>query len=141
MGERVAGELQAMTLYVTDTHSLFWYLTASSHLSAKAKDAFDEGKQGLALIYVPVIVLAELYYLNEKLGGALDFADEYLRLSSSGQFVFLPVMPEEILEFDTDKAIREMHDRIIVGAARRLGASLISKDQQITSSGLVPVVW
>ena len=130
-----------MILYVTDTHSLFWYLTASSHLSAKAKDAFDEGKQGLASIYVPAIVLAELYYLNEKLGGTLDFADEYMRLSSSGQFVLLPLMPEDTLEFDVDKTIAEMHDRIIVGAARRLGAPLISKDQQITSSGLVPVVW
>ncbi|MCI0485019.1 MAG: PIN domain-containing protein [Blastocatellia bacterium] len=130
-----------MILYVTDTHSLFWYLIASPHLSAKAKDAFDQGKAGLALIYVPAIVLAELYYLNEKLGGALSFADEYTRLSSSGQFVFLPLVPEEILEFDADEAVTEMHDRIVVGAARRLGATLISKDQQITAAGIVPLVW
>lgn len=55
-----------MIFYVADTHALFWYLTNSPRLGAQASSAFDEGVRGRAVIYVPAVVLAELYYLNEK---------------------------------------------------------------------------
>ena len=55
-----------MNFYVADTHALFWYFIASPLLGAQARAAFDEGKQGQALIYIPAIVLAELFFLNEK---------------------------------------------------------------------------
>jgi PIN domain nuclease of toxin-antitoxin system len=56
-----------MRQYVVDTHALFWYLTGSTRLSQRAKAAFDEGATGAAVIYVPAVVLAELFFLNEKL--------------------------------------------------------------------------
>jgi PIN domain nuclease of toxin-antitoxin system len=130
-----------MKLYVADTHALFWYLTASPHLSAKAKDCFDEGVRGEALIYLPSIVLAEIYFLNEKLGQPIDFATGLAALRGSSQFVFVPFQAEDTLDFETDKTIPEMHDRIIVGVARRLSAACISRDQQISASGLVPTIW
>ncbi len=68
-----------MNHYVADTHALFWYLTGSPRLGAQAKRAFDEGARGQAVIHIPTIVLAELYYLNEKIGRPLDFAAEYQR--------------------------------------------------------------
>jgi hypothetical protein len=49
--------------YVVDMHALFWYLTASPRLSARAKDAFDEGKRSEARVCIPAIVLAELFSL------------------------------------------------------------------------------
>ncbi|MGA9768365.1 MAG: PIN domain-containing protein [Blastocatellia bacterium] len=130
-----------MNGYVTDTHSLFWYLTNSPKLGPNASKAFDEADNGAALIYVPAIVLAELYYLNEKYGKPVDFAAEYGRIRSGSQFVLLPLMPEEVLDFDTDHAIAEMHDRMIVGAVRRLGVPCLTKDADIAASGLVATVW
>lgn len=130
-----------MTLYVADTHALFWYLINSPALGSDASRAFDEADNGATLIYLPAIVLAELYYLNEKQGRPLDFAAEFARLSAGSQFVLLPFMPEDTLAFDADRAVPEMHDRMIAGAARRLGASVITRDQQITASGLAPVIW
>lgn len=130
-----------MKLYVADTHALFWYLTASARLSAKAKAAFDEGAQGQALIYVPAIVLAELYYLNQKLNAPLDIPAALVQLRQSAQFVLVPFMPEDVLEFAADAAVPEMHDRIIVGVARKLNAACLTKDAQITASNLTPVVW
>lgn len=50
-----------MNFYVTDTHALFWYLINSPALGANASLAFDEADTGQALIYVPAVVLAELY--------------------------------------------------------------------------------
>jgi PIN domain nuclease of toxin-antitoxin system len=130
-----------MNLYVADTHALFWYLTASPRLSQSARLGFDEGARGEALIYVPAIVLAELYYLNQKFGQPLDFVKEYARLEESGQFVMVEFAPSDVLGFDQDVAVPEMHDRIVVGLARRLGAACITRDPLIVNSGLVSVVW
>jgi PIN domain nuclease of toxin-antitoxin system len=130
-----------MKLYVADTHALYWYLTASPRLSEAARAAFDEGARGEALIYVPAIVLAELYYLNQKFDQPLDFAEEYTRLERSGQFVMVEFSASDVLNFDQDAAVPEMHDRIVVGLARRLGAACISRDPLIVNSGLASVVW
>ncbi|HEX6385450.1 MAG TPA: PIN domain-containing protein [Anaerolineae bacterium] len=127
--------------YVADTHALFWYLTGSPKLGAEAKQAFDEGTEGRALIYLPAIVLAELYFLNEKAGSPLDFAAEFSRLEKSGQFAFIAFQAEDVLDFAHDESVPEMHDRMIVGAARRLSAVCISRDGAIVQSGLVTTVW
>jgi predicted nucleic acid-binding protein len=55
-----------MNFYVSDTHVLFWYLINSPALGINARLAFDEADAGQALIYIPAIIIAELYYLNEK---------------------------------------------------------------------------
>ena len=130
-----------MNHFVADTHALFWYLTDSPQLGAKAKDCFDEGARGEAIIYIPAIVLAELYFLNEKLGRPFDFATSLEILRSSSQFVFVRFEADDTLDFDKDNLITEMHDRIIVGVARRLEAACLSRDQQIAASGLVPTIW
>ncbi len=130
-----------MNQYVADNHALFWYMTASPHLSAAAKAAFDEGVNNLALIYIPSIVLAELYFLNVKYNYPIDFTAEYKKLEAGGQFILTSFEPQDVLDFDADSAVREMHDRIIVGAARRLNAACITKDVNITNSGLVKIVW
>jgi PIN domain nuclease of toxin-antitoxin system len=126
---------------VVDTHTLFWYLTASPRLGFQAKAALDEGARGEATIYVPAIALAELYYLNEKLGRPFDLTVEFDRLRQSSQFVFTPFAAEDVLDFAATAAVPEMHDRIIVGVARRLDATCLSADLAITASQLVPVVW
>jgi PIN domain nuclease of toxin-antitoxin system len=130
-----------MNLYVTDTHALFWYLTDSPLLGPAASVAFDEADAGQALIYIPAIVLAELYVLNEKKGHPLDFATKYGRLAQSKQFVLLPFLPETIVDLDAWTATRDMHDRMIVADARRLKAKLITRDEQIVASGVVETVW
>src|SRR4051794_34079815 len=113
---------------------MFWYLTASPQLSPNAKSAFDEGVRGEALIYISVIALAELFYLNEKLGRPLDFAVELERLQNSSQYVLVPLLADDTLDLDQDRTITEMHDRMITGLARRTGTPLITRDVQITAS-------
>jgi len=76
-----------MNFYLTDTHALFWYLINSPLLGAGANSAFDEADNGQARIYIPTIVLAELYYLNEKKQSPLDFRVKYLRLEQSRQLL------------------------------------------------------
>ena len=130
-----------MNLYVADTHALFWYLIDSPLLGPTARAAFNEAETENALIYVPAIVLAELYFLNEKKGHPLDFVSKYQRLTQSSRFVLLPFFPATILDFDSCSATGEIHDRMIVADARRLGAKLITRDKKIMASGVVATVW
>jgi len=130
-----------VNFYVADTHALFWYFIASPLLGAQARAAFDEGKQGQALIYIPAIVLAELFFLNEKKQRPIDFAATFALLTQSAQFVLLPFEPIDTLRFERDKAVPDIHDRIIVGVARRVNAALLTRDEQIIGSGIVAAVW
>ncbi len=130
-----------MSFYLADTHAVYWYLTNSPMLGLNASQAFDDADNGNAVIYIPTIVLAELYYLNQKQGQPIDFATTFARLSQSLQFVLLPFEPEDVLDFDLDQAIPEMHDRMIAGSARRLNVPCLTRDNSITNSGIVAIVW
>ena len=130
-----------MNFYVADTHALFWYFVASPLLGVQARAAFDEGKRGQALIYIPAIVLAELFFLNEKKKSPIDFAATFALLTQSAQFVLLPFEPIDTLQFERDKGVPEIHDRIIVGVAHRVSATLLTRDAQIVGSGIVATMW
>jgi predicted nucleic acid-binding protein len=79
--------------------------------------------------------------LNKKLSGAIDFNKEMTALFQAGQFVFVPFTASDTLEFDADSAVGEMHDRIIAGVARRINATLLTRDTQITNSEVVATAW
>ncbi len=130
-----------MNKYVADTHGLYWYLTASPKLGPEALSAFLEGERGEAVIYIPSIVVAELYYLNATIGFPLNFAAEFDGISRASQFVFTEFTAEDVLQFGDLVAIPEMHDRIIAGTSRSIGCGCITRDPLIIASGLVPVVW
>jgi len=52
----------------------------------------------------------------------------------------LPFYPSHTLDFDACSAVTEMHDRMIAADARRTKATLLTRDAQITSSGVVATV-
>jgi hypothetical protein len=56
MAERDAGD-RFVNSYLADTHALFWSFIASPLLGAQARAAFDEGKQGQALITFQLLYL------------------------------------------------------------------------------------
>ncbi len=128
-------------LYVTDTHSLYWYLTTDKKLSKTASAIFDAAEDEQTQIVISAIVIAELYWLNKKWKSFEDFSAIYQELQERPEFLFKPLLPEEILDFDAHSAVSEMHDRIIAGLARRLDVPLITIDPQITAAGLVEIIW
>jgi predicted nucleic acid-binding protein len=127
--------------YVADTHALYWCLIRSPQLGANALAAFLEGEKGDAQIFIPSIVLAELYFLNVKVGSPLDFASEMSRLADAEQFEFVEFRAEDVLRFDALTTIPEMHDRIIASVALARDCQCLTRDSQIVSSGLISIVW
>lgn len=125
--------------YILDTHTLFWYLTASPKLSHKAKDIIEKVLISGGKVIISVITLAELYYLNEKIGKPLDFFSECKKLEEKLEII--PIETADILSFGKLDAIEEMHDRLIAGLVSKMDGILITKDEAIRASKKVKVLW
>ena len=82
-----------------------------------------------------------MYYANKKNQWFADFSTTYRQLTAKPYFHFVPFPADHVLDFDNDSAVPEMHDRIIAGLARRLGAPLLTTDLQIADANLVTVIW
>jgi predicted nucleic acid-binding protein len=130
-----------MAEFVTDTHALYRYLTGMPKLSHAAKASFEASARGEARLLIPTIVLAELYYVNAKLGAPLDFTAEFVRLSAAPQIAFVSFDAEDVLAFEALQAVPEMHDRIIAGVALSRGCPCITRDPAIVASKVVETIW
>jgi PIN domain nuclease of toxin-antitoxin system len=128
-----------MAIYIADTHALLWYLADSPRLSAAAKKAFDEAKTGRVTVVVPAIVLAELIWTILK--GRINVDLKRVLATVQKHYTITPLEPADVLKLPDLSPIPEMHDRMIVAEALRRGASLITRDEVIIKSGLVPVIW
>jgi PIN domain nuclease of toxin-antitoxin system len=136
--------LSATTLerFVLDTHPLIWHLAGQSdRLGPAARAALQRVERGRAVGLIPAIVLAELAYLSEKGRVSLSLRDVLAEMDRGENFQILPLTREQLEELPYLTAIPEIHDRLIVAAARASQAHLITKDRQIHASNLVAVVW
>ena len=132
---------QIEPFYVVDTNALIWYLTRNNHLSQNAYDLFKAAERGETRLIISAISIAELYYSDQKNSFFEDFTAIYQQIRSKPYFRIVPFTGDAVLKFQRDAAVPEMHDRIIVGLARRLNAPLITADGAITKSGIVRVIW
>ncbi len=128
-------------VYVADTHALIWYLKSDKKLSKMASSIFSAATRAETQIVIPTIALAEMYFADKKYTLFTDFKAIYTQIRQQPYFLLLNFVPDDILDFDRDSAIPEMHDRIIAGVARRIGAPLITSDPVIAASGIVSVIW
>lgn len=128
-------------VFVADTHALVFHLNDDPRLGALARVAFKDAEAGRATIVVPVIVLAEIAWLTERGRVALDPADVIGALRAHPAYEVAPLDADRIVAFLAMRSVPEMHDRIIACEAKLRGATLITRDQALTSSGVVPVVW
>jgi len=134
-----------MSQYVTDTHALCWHLTGDPKLSTKAKKIFQEADTGVNQILIPSIVLIEMVYLAEK-GRIRDSSlNQVLELIDiiGGSYDEVPINKDTVkaLHRIPRDDIPDMPDRIITATAYHLNLPLITKDEKIKNSRVVPVVW
>ncbi|MBI3359668.1 MAG: type II toxin-antitoxin system VapC family toxin [Chloroflexi bacterium] len=130
-----------MAVYVADTHALVWYLAGSPLLGEAARRAFDEAVSGESRVIVAVISLAELVMMVEKGRSEVEIAAVMATLRAAPGFEIRPLTPEVALSIQSLIALRDIHDRLIVAEAIANNATLVTRDQSITSSGLVPIIW
>jgi PIN domain nuclease of toxin-antitoxin system len=128
--------------YVTDTHPLVWYLDQSStRLSPAARQVF---RDKTAQIVIPTIVLVEIKFLFSRSRIAVNLPTALAYVAAVANCT-LCALDDAIL--DHLPTTLNIHDAIIVGTAlvyrevRGEQVALITKDAEITASGLVPVLW
>jgi PIN domain nuclease of toxin-antitoxin system len=127
--------------YCLDTHAVYWRRIASPRLSAPAAQVFDDGIHGKALLIVPYVVVAELFYLLQKHGQVGLFAPMLVDFLTFPYYRLEPVALSDLLALDSIAEIPEMHDRLIALTARRFGATIVTKDQSIQASSQVKCLW
>jgi len=133
-----------MSDYVTDTHSLIWYLEDSPRLGREARRCFEACDRGESIIFVPTICLVEIIYLQEK--GRIPAEMKRLldkELTSGSVSIFLSDLTGKVVEMLSRvprSDVPDMPDRIIAATALHLRLPLISRDRKIRVS-TVHTIW
>ena len=130
-----------LPFYVTDSHSLIWYLLDSPKLSFNANKVFKKIEDGKAQLLIPAIVIAEIIYIVQSGKVQADLDALLLRVQESDNFQISPLGLDELICLKEQTEIPEMHDRFIVCEALLNKAKIITNDKAIKDSGVVEVVW
>lgn len=128
-------------LYVTDTHSLLWYLYDIPRLSAGAVAAYEAVSRGDSTLLIPAIVLAEVVHIVERRFPNLSVSDVLDRIDEADNFRVLPFDLDGARSMIALTVIPEMHDRMIVAAAYTFAAPLITRDRTIRLANVVECIW
>lgn len=137
----MSSEDQRLPIYVADTHALWWYLDGSDRLSPAADAVFRLVETGNALLIIPAIVVAELYFLSVKLGSPLPPADLYEALDGVEGVTVSPLDRQQLAALQDVHDVSEIHDRLIAAEAFVLDAPIVTRDQVLASSQHVATIW
>ena len=132
--------------YILDTHALIWYLEGNPKLGQQAKITMDAAD---SLMVLPLIAVAEASFLIERgrigIPSVADllkdiFEDKRIEIFPLTWNVFERSLSAEGLR------IPELHDRFIVSTGLHLHdlgytVKIITRDQAITSAGVLSVLW
>lgn len=130
-------------MYVTDTHALALHARPKpSRLGKQARRIFQDADLGRSLIYVPSVVLWEIWKMlaDGKIELTLRFDHWCRELDRSEGFEIRPLGWEAVDEARRFP-FRDPFDCLIAGTATHLGMPLITKDEAISNSGLIETIW
>lgn len=126
-----------------DTHVFVHWLDGGSRLSSEQDDAIAAASehQPLWVADISLWEIATLVSLGRlRLGKPLR---DWLEAAAAPPLVrcvgVTPAVAAEVAQLP-DAFTRDPADRIIVSAARVLGATLLTQDERIIDSGLVPTI-
>ncbi len=127
--------------YVLDTPACVFMLTAPRKLGLEARAALGRVEAGREQAWVPAAVVAEVLILRD-LGRVRVGLPELRKVTESAPSLrFLPLDLPQLDHFAALASLRDPFDRLIVSAARAIGAALVTRDGDIAESGLVETVW
>jgi len=123
---------------------ILWFITGNARLGRNAKAVLGDPVSRLVL---PATAYAEACWIVEhgRIPG-LTVADVQTALIADPRFTIYPLSRAVIDRSNSLAAIGEMHDRQSAATALLLATpgqpvALLTHDQNITASGLVPTVW
>jgi PIN domain nuclease of toxin-antitoxin system len=127
--------------YVLDTHAIVLAFVSPKRLGKRARVVLSRVEQGKDEALLPAVALAEVALLADLGRIWLGLPQIRVALDETPALHFLPLELRQLDIFSTLSALRDPFDRLIVSAARAENARLISRDEELSSTGLVDVVW
>lgn len=129
-----------------DTHVLIWYLVDALNKKIpvntlkKIKDAEET-----SVIYIPIIVLAEILYLAERKKIILPYGITVEHIQRSNSYKIVPLDMEILRKAEPLKTL-EIHDRLIAATAIQTKSVLITKDPKLLKLRTLPetnleIIW
>jgi PIN domain nuclease of toxin-antitoxin system len=133
-------------IHVIDTHALIWFLQNDPRLGAHATAIMSDPS---ATFVLPAIVLAEACRIVENGKTFIPSPQAILNaVAADARFTVAPLDISIIARtHEPDlRRVTEMHDHQIVATAVRLiergeDISLVTRDENIAQSKLVPIIW
>ena len=123
-----------------DTHAVLWAAEGDEQLGDSAAGLLKNLKAGEALI--SDITLLEIAMLAKKNRIGLSVSAEEYLLGIQRNYPPLSISSEiAALAMDLDLPHADPFDRVIVATARHHNLPLLTRDQNISASGVVRVVW
>ena len=132
--------------YIIDTHALIWFLEGNKRLSQPAKTVMTEAESEMVL---PLIALAEAALIIEKGRTTIPDVSQFLaKVYADPRIEIYPLTIEIFQRSLTPEGVKipELHDRFIVSIGLHLqdlghAVEIITKDEAITDSGALSLVW
>lgn len=129
---------------VADSHAVVWHLAGSDRLSAAAATALAEAEATDGVV-VSVASLIDLWYVTQTTKAVTDAEVGRLRkqIESSSAFTLQAVdlaITDATLPIPR-AVLADPWDRFIVATAKALSLSLVTRDEAMRRSGLVPTIW
>jgi len=130
--------------YIVDAHSLIWYIGTNPRLGASARAAMGDHASRLLL---PIIALAEAIHVVNRGRTSIPTVEDFLRDGDADPRITIVPLDRAILNLSLNmRNVTEMHDRLIVATSLHLASGgsaipLLTCDANISSCGLVPVIW
>ena len=136
--------LKMPSKYVVDTHAIVWFNVGDFRLGANAKQILSDPNSELIL---PITALAEVCWIIEHGRTSIPSVPDFLLAIDADPRLTVTSLDRTILDKTlTLTDINEMHDRQIIATAlvlidRGESVALITRDENIRETNLVPVVW
>jgi PIN domain nuclease of toxin-antitoxin system len=133
-----------MTEYVIDAHALVWMLEGNARLGVAARAVLADP---VSILILPATALAEAcWVVNKGRTSLADWRDVLAAVRGDRRISVFPLNDAVVERAMSLPPTMEMHDAQILATAliRANGGDdvkMLTRDQSITDSGLVEVVW
>ena len=141
-GEQAPARKSLTPRYLLDTHIWVRWLSAPNKLTREQTRVMDEADRRREPFAISAISLLEAAVLSgRRTRDEISFDDLVERFSSDSAIQTLPLTLEIAIEVEAiGDSLRDPADRAIVATARVHRLKLITSDERIIDSGLVPVI-
>jgi PIN domain nuclease of toxin-antitoxin system len=141
--ERPFGVADSPQAVVTDTHPLVFHAAGGRGLSPRAREYFQRCEEREVILYVPAAVIWECSLLARglKVSFGRSIRSFFDDLFSNPAYHPLDLTLDQLYVADQRQPNRDPFDGLICAAAAALDLPLLTRDADITSSGIVKTLW